>query len=214
MAAISLLAGGAFAAPASATAATATSAPNADGCMRDEQATTVANNFKTLISAYTNETANAVMTTNVVDYSDSVITLMDSACPASPPVDSKLPFTALGTATFATRAAFEAGQAGQPNITFEMLNVWHNCDTVTLRWRSSTPNPGPADVAATQEQVTGIIVLETKFNGWEADQPFLIETVFSEFNSGAWLYDLEVFTPANCSALPSKRDLESTALLG
>ncbi|KAK5119959.1 hypothetical protein LTR85_007035 [Meristemomyces frigidus] len=182
--------------------------PNNDACMRDAQANTVAKNFEALISAYTNATANAVMTADVVDYSDSVISLMDSACPTSAPAGSPLPFVALGTATFDSRSDFEAGQGGQPNITFELLNVWHNCDTVTLRWRSSTPNPGPA-APATQEQVTGIVVLETKFNGWQSAQPFLIQSIFSEFNSGAWLYDLEVLKPSNCSAA-AKRDLESS----
>lgn len=54
-----------------------------DTCMNQQQAEVVANNFKTLISAYTNETANAVMCSDVHDYSDSVITLMDGACAKS-----------------------------------------------------------------------------------------------------------------------------------
>ena len=33
-------------------------------------------------------------------------------------------------------------------------------------------------------------------------------TVFSEFNSGAWLYDLGVYVPANCSAA-AKRSLDA-----
>jgi len=169
-------------------------------CMNDAQANVVANNFRDLIAAYTNATANAVLASNVNDYSDSVIELIDGGCPSGP--------QALGSATFGSRAAFEAGQGGQPNITFNILNVWHNCDTVTVRWRSPQPNPGPEPTPpAVQEQVTGIAVLNTVFNGWRAEQQFLIETIYSEFNSGAWLYDLGVFTP-DCSAA-SKRDLSS-----
>ncbi len=53
---------------------------------------------------------------------------------------------------------------------------------------------------ATQEQVTGIIVLETKANlHANAPERFMIETVYSEFNSGAWLYDLGIFVPT-CSS--------------
>jgi hypothetical protein len=46
--------------------------------------------------------------------------------------------------------------------------------------------------------ITGIIVLETT----KADNngPWLINTVYSEFNSGAWLVDLGIFKPQNCSA--------------
>jgi hypothetical protein len=75
----------------------------------------------------------------------------------------------------------------------------HNCDTVTLRWRSPMPNPTASQAPNPQEQVTGIIVLETRFQGFNCPQPFLISTIYSEFNSGAWLYDLEVFKPT-CSS--------------
>jgi hypothetical protein len=45
--------------------------------------------------------------------------------------------------------------------------------------------------------ITGIIVLETVRGN---DGVWLINTVYSEFNSGAWLVDLGVFKPQNCSA--------------
>jgi len=169
-----------------------------NNCMNDAQGWQVANNFKDLIAAYTNATADAVLTTDVVDYSDSVIELIDAGCPSSSPGPGA--YQALGSATFDSLANFEAGQGSQPNITFDILKVWHNCDTVTLRWRSSQPNPGPGPAPATQEQVTGMVVLETRFNGYSSAQPFLIETIYSEFNSGAWLYDLEIFKPADCTA--------------
>jgi hypothetical protein len=55
----------------------------------------------------------------------------------------------------------------------------------------------------TPEEVTGIIVMETKYQK-STSEPFLIKTVYSEFNSGAWLVDLNVFTPS-CSS--SKRSV-------
>ncbi|TKA75697.1 hypothetical protein B0A55_03175 [Friedmanniomyces simplex] len=170
-------------------------------CMNDAAATQVAHNFGQLISAYTDTAANNYLTTDFTDYSDSVSTLIDSGCPNGPAV--------LGAATFTSRASFEAGQGGQPNITFELLNVWHNCDVVTLRWRGPMPNPNAASAPNPQTQVIGIIVLETKFNGYANAEPFLIQTVYSEFNSGSWLYDLGVFKP-NCTsgtaANTTKRD--------
>jgi hypothetical protein len=72
------------------------------------------------------------------------------------------------------------------------LKTWHTCDAVIIRWVSSTPG-----TVTPEEQVTGIIVMETRANGHpNPPEPWLIETVYSEFNSGAWLYDLGIFTPS------------------
>jgi len=183
-------------------------------CLNDGSAWKVANNFKTLISAYTDTAAEAYLCTDVHDYSDSVITLIDSGCPATAPAGSPLPFVPLGSATFDSISSFEEGQGGQPNVTFDILNVWHGCNEVTVRWRSPKPNPYPGapgslpNAPAAEEQVTGIVVLEVAFNGWQSAQPYLIDTIFSEFNSGAWLYDLGVYVPANCSAA-AKRSLDA-----
>lgn len=70
--------------------------------------------------------------------------------------------------------------------------MWYNCDTVFLRWRT----------ALTPEFVTGIIVGETtqNTNTTEGAQPWLINTLYSEFNSGAWLVDVGSFVPSGCSS--------------
>jgi len=52
-----------------------------------------------------------------------------------------------------------------------------------MRWRSR-----PALNAT--EEVTGIVVLETVPSVPGSRYPHKIETVYSEFNSGAWLVDL------------------------
>jgi len=153
-------------------------------CMSADEANQVALNFNHLISDYSDELANASLTVGFVDYSDSVISLIDGGCTGPLP---------LGQPTFDSRAAFIAGQGSQANIPFEQLNVWYNCDTVFLRWRTTLSFTTPA-----AEFVTGIIVLETTANPGAA-QPWLINTVYSEFNSGAWLVDLGTFTP-NCTA--------------
>lgn len=153
-------------------------------CMTDDEALHVANNFKELISAYTNATAERVLCTSFSDYSDSVIELINNGCANGP-----IP---LGSPTFTDRASFEAGQGSQPNITFNILKTWNACDAVAIRWR--TPNPGFVNP---EQQVTGIIVAETvRATGPE---PWLIETVYSEFNSGAWLVDLDI-VKTNCTA--------------
>lgn len=155
-----------------------------DWCMTDDQATHVANNFKGLISAYSNASADAVLCSGFTDYSDSVSELINNACANGP--------ATLGAPTFTSRTSFEAGQGGQPDIPFTILNVWNNCDSVTFRWKSPTPG-----FVIPEQQVQGIIVLEVvKASGPE---PWLIETAYSEFNSGAWLADLAL-VQTNCTA--------------
>ena len=163
----------------------ALSASARSNCLNNDTASVVANNFRSTITNYSNALAAQVLSPNFQDYSDSVNELINNGCPNGP--------QPLGSATFSSFAAFEAGQGGQPSIPFQILNIWHNCKAVTLRWRSSAPG-----FVQPEEQVTGIIVLETSYVG--GDEPFLIDTVYSEFNSGAWLYDLGIFVPTNCTA--------------
>jgi len=68
--------------------------------------------------------------------------------------------------------------------------MWYACEgPVVIRWRS----------AQTPEIITGNIVLETARSTADSSEPWLIQTVYSEFNSGAWLVNLDVFKP-NCTA--------------
>ena len=61
-----------------------------------------------------------------------------------------------------------------------------------------TPNPGTVEP---EELVTGIIAIEAVAAAPGAAEPFKIQTVYSEFNSGAWLYDIgTVSTRENTSA--------------
>ena len=58
-----------------------------------------------------------------------------------------------------------------------------------------------------QEDVTGIVVIEVSPNpDASSDQPWQFATIYSEFNSFAWGYDLGLFTPvcdANGAPLPA-----------
>ena len=179
---ISLLALGATAAPAPVAEREASSS-----CMTKQDADKVANNFKDLINLDFNKTlAREALATNFHDYSDGVNELINAGCQGP---------HALGTVTFSSQAAFIKGQSTQPPIPFQILNLWHACETVIMRWRSSAPGH-----VKPEQPVTGIVVIETTPNSdSSSDQPFLMETVYSEFNRGAWLYDLGNFT-ASCTA--------------
>ena len=61
-----------------------------------------------------------------------------------------------------------------------------------------------------EQLVTGIVVIEAVANtDTSVSQPWLMETVYSEFNSGAWLYDLGNFTPS-CTAAGLPKSGNST----
>jgi hypothetical protein len=165
-------------------------------CMTEADAKKVANNFKDLINLDFNKTlAREALCEDFHDYSDGVNELINAGC--------KGPNT-LGEATFSSRTEFINGQSTQPPIPFDILNLWHTCSTVIMRWRSSAPGH-----VKPEQLVTGIVVIETTPNpDASSTQPFLMETVYSEFNSGAWLYDLGNFT-ASCTAagLPKKANV-------
>lgn len=178
---------------ASAAPALSTRGDSSSTCLTDADATKVANNFKDLINLDFNKTlAREALCEDFHDYSDGVNELINAGC--------KGPNT-LGEATFNSRTEFINGQSKQPPIPFKILNLYHTCSEVIMRWRSSAPghvNP--------EQLVTGIVIIETVQNpDSTSSQPWLMETVYSEFNSGAWLYDLGNFT-ASCTAagLPKK----------
>lgn len=150
-------------------------------CLSDDQAEQVADTWASLITDYSDALADATLTENFTDYSESVNTLINS-CPQG---DAAKPLPLLDP-TFTSRDAFKLGQGQQPAINFQRLNLWHSCNAVNLRWMTTNtapiPNPKP---------VVGLIALEVSKNpDWNAQYPWLINTVYSEFDAGAWLQNL------------------------
>jgi len=194
VAAISALAAGVLAVPA----ADMVKRQTTPTCMTDAEAQNVAHTYDLLIHSdpFPKQLARNALVSNYTDYVDSVIELIDQGCPGQP-----LP---LGIATFTDRKTFIQQQGTQPAIPFELLNVWNNCDTVMLRWRTSHPKPIVLSGSAIQ-QVTGTVVIEVEQNtDASAPQPWLISTIYSEFNSGAWVVDNGNFTPScNADGTPS-----------
>ncbi|KAF2725525.1 hypothetical protein K431DRAFT_215363 [Polychaeton citri CBS 116435] len=177
VAAISLLAGSAAA------------SPRRFRCMRDSDAQQVATNFGNLIAAYTDALADAALSPNIKDYSESVNSLINT-CP-----EPGAATVSLLAPTFDGLDAFKAGQGSQPAINFQQLNMWHSCDTVTLRWETTNAanitNPKP---------VVGIVALETCPAPAGSEYPYLIDTIYSEFDAAAWVQDLQAqgVCPTSC----------------
>ena len=164
-------------------------------CMTDAEADQVATAWGTLIASYNDALADAVLTENFTDYSESVNTLINS-CPqgdAAKPLDLLAP-------SFSSREMFKIGQGQQPAINFNRLNIWPGCTSVNIRWMTTNtapiPNPKP---------VVGLIAMEVVKNQQAgAEYPWLISTVYSEFDAGAWLQNLvEAGICSSGAGLPS-----------
>lgn len=168
--AVTLLAGSAVA------AANTWAQPRDSFCLCDSDADQIANDFADLISNFNKTFAEQVLADDYTDQSDSVNTLIDNG--GTSPI-------ALGALTFQTKDDFINASETQPPVPFTILQTWHTCDTVIIRWVANPPTvPG-----ATAQQVQGFdaLIVEPSSNGF---QPYQIKTTYGEFNSGAWLEDL------------------------
>ncbi|KAI5368275.1 hypothetical protein Slin15195_G034080 [Septoria linicola] len=157
-------------------------------CLNDETAKHVADNFATTFSDFSEEFVNSTYSIDFTDQTDSVGWLISNGTDCPHP---------LGSLTLASRREFLDAQATQPNLPFEIENVWHDCTNVFTRWR----------FAIQPQQVQGIAVLGTVCNEGEnkEQEPFLINHVFSEFNTGAFLVFQGDFVPTSSPACPANQ---------
>jgi hypothetical protein len=139
----------------------------------------IVNGFALLINSTFNATLAAdILAVNFTDYSDSVDFL------------AGIP---LGTATFTSLAAFEAGQSGQAPIPFQILSIDAvTCTNIAFRWLAF-PGTGKYEVKGINIAYTDRTGnLANGADGWQ------IQTNFVEFNVAAW--DLDI--GGNCTAPP------------
>jgi hypothetical protein len=152
-------------------------------CMSDQDAQQIATAYGQLIQLVSGwqDIANGVLSESFTDYSESVNTLIDS-CPQGSAAIT-LP---LLSPSFSNRTQFITGQGQQAPINFNQLNIWHSCDTVMIRWETTNTVTNITNI----RPVVGMITMET----CEAPQgnayPRYIDTVYSEFDAGAWLQNL------------------------
>jgi hypothetical protein len=138
---------------------------NPGKCLNTQSAQYLVDGFGGLLSNYTTANADTLLADDLTDFSDSINSLIGQP---------------VGNATFPSKAAFEAGQGSQPAVPFEVLAIEAvTCDTIAFRWLVGLP-PNP---------VKGITILKAENNQSKADT-WQIKTIFSEFNSIAWLEDI------------------------
>lgn len=161
-------------------------------CLSKHEAQVIASNYGELIASYSDDLALQTLSPDFTDYSESVNTLINS-CPQGSAAIS-LPLLA---PTFSNRTQFMIGQGQQPAINFQQLNIWHSCDTVIIRWET-TNTANITDV----KPVIGLISMETVRAPRGNPYPYLIDTVYSEFDAGAWLQNLQEAGICGAAATP------------
>jgi len=171
-------------------------------CLSDAEAQQVATNYGNLIATYSDALANVALSPDFTDYSESVNTLIDGCPQGSAAVAEQVPLLA---PSFTNRTDFEIGQSQQPAINFQQLEIWHSCDTVIIRWETTNTAP-----IANVRPVVGLISMETCKAPQGNEYPYWIDTVYSEFDAGAWLANLEdwgICATANTTtpAAPARR---------
>lgn len=164
-----------------AAAGTTLATPWGNQCMTDDEANLVAEKWGELIANYTDELANAIVTPDFVDWSESVNTLINT-CPQGA---AAMPIPLLAP-TFDNRQEFMTGQGQQPPINFKQLQLWNACSSVIIRWETTNTAPIPDP-----KPVIGLIVMDTVKAPPGAQYPYLIVRVYSEFDAGAWLQNLQ-----------------------
>lgn len=138
---------------------------NPGKCLTPASTQYLVNGFGGLLSNYTTANAEKLLSDDFTDFSDSINSLIGAP---------------LGNATFPNKAAFEAGQGAQPAVPFQVLAIDAvTCDTIALRWLIPLP-PNP---------IKGITILKAENSQGDADS-WQIKTIFTEFNSIAWLTDI------------------------
>jgi len=134
-------------------------------CLNPAIAAGLVDGFGSLISAYTNATAESLLAADFTDTSDSIDFL--AGIPE-------------GTVTFPSKEAFILGQGSQPAIPFTVINIDAvTCNTVAFRWFVSI---GPVNIK-------GINIFVASYSGNPSlgVRGWQIETNYSEFDSGLWL---------------------------
>lgn len=151
---------------ASATSTSSSVASPSALCLTNATASYLTNGYGQLLSAYTNATAISLLAADFTDTSDSINWL------------AGIP---LGGPTFASKGAFIGGQGTQPPIGFTVQSIMFSCTQVAFRW---TATVGLKKFPAKGINMFTASNLNNSAAGWQ------IQTMYSEFDVGAWEVDI------------------------
>ena len=160
-------------------------------CLSDKDAQQAADIFQSLIQNYSNETALATLTPDFVDYSSAVNIIINRGTDSPKSLEGP---------TFSSRQEFMSAQGSQPRIPFKQLNLFHGCDSVSLRWVTRRSANGQ-ETEVNDLPVVGNAIIETVKAGLGDKYNFRIKTLFSEFNAAAWLINLGEWLSAHYTSV-------------
>ncbi|OAP56285.1 hypothetical protein AYL99_09464 [Fonsecaea erecta] len=190
------------AAPATATTVTVTvsgpsgtSSGTPSSCVVDDAlATTLVNNFMILLE-FTSYNGTQGPPGRGYQQNVSDATLADDFSDISDSINFMAGFP-LGSVTFPSKTAFDIGQGvNQPEVTVNALNIWHDCNTITWRWR----------ITSTRFPVNGINHMIINSEG-------KIQKNYAEFDNGAWLQSFGLQCATNPPTVASSAALRARAL--
>ncbi|KIW34925.1 uncharacterized protein PV07_01666 [Cladophialophora immunda] len=180
---------------ATTTLGSGTSGETPSSCIVDDAlATTLVNNFMILLEftsyngtqgapgrGYQQNVSDATLASDFSDISDSINFMAGFP---------------LGSVTFPTKQAFDYGQGVlQPEVAVTALNIWHDCNSITWRWR----------ITSTRFPVNGI-------NHMIIDSDGKIQKNYAEFDNGAWLQSFGLSCATNPPSVASSVALRARAL--
>ncbi|KXJ88465.1 hypothetical protein Micbo1qcDRAFT_207193 [Microdochium bolleyi] len=138
----------------------------ADECLDDSTAKQVAADYASLIGAYTEAKANAMLAEDFSGSSDSINVI------------ARYP---LGTVTFESKTKFKSEMVGIPAIPLNVTSIdAYSCNVVALRWTQTFGPPSKPQPAA------GISTLFVKKQG----DKWRFQKIFTEFNSITYFMNL------------------------
>jgi hypothetical protein len=144
-----------------------------DKCVVDDKkAAEVVANFATLLE-YTSYNGTQGAPGRGYKYDVSAATLAEDFIDISDSINFMAGFP-LGSVTFPSKKAFDYGQGVlQPEVITETLGVFHDCSSITWRWKLTPKIPGAWPVVG--------------INYFEINEEGLVQKNYAEFNNGAWL---------------------------
>lgn len=151
--------------------------PSRSYCLRTEDAHRIATNYGSLISGFSDTVAKNVLSPEFTMYSTSTQDVIERC-------NTEKPFTtARLTPLFSGRNEFIRDQGAQAPLPYEQLNLWHSCDTITVRYHFRMSTFGDA---STEQNIVGMTTMRVSPAPENHPSSHWINTLYNEYNLRAY----------------------------
>lgn len=155
-------------------------------CLQTQGAHRLASGFASMSTHFSLALALQLFAPEIKLYSSSTQAILEQCASAS--FDKSL------VPLYRNRAELIGGESVQQSP-YEQLNMWHSCDTITIRYQ----------LRYERDRIVGMVVLRTSLAPAEHSSAHWIHTVYDEYNSRA----LEAMNGAACDRNTSSSGSES-----